>query len=199
MKLIIIGANGTVGSAISNELGARHELIRVGKSSGDIQLDISNTEQIQALFARTGKVDGVVVAAGHVHFAPLNDIEEQHYHIGLNNKLMGQVNVARIAQDYLHDGGSITLTSGFVGDIQIRAGASASMVNGAIEGFVRGAAVELPRGLRINVVSPGLLEASFAALGSFFPGFEAVSAQRVGLAYARSVEGVQTGQVYAVR
>ncbi|BBB61879.1 short chain dehydrogenase [Undibacterium sp. KW1] len=199
MKLIIIGANGTVGSAISNELGARHELIRVGKSSGDIQLDISSSEQIQALFAHTGKVDGVVVAAGHVHFAPLGEIEEQHYHIGLNSKLMGQVNVARIAQDYLHDGGSITLTSGFVGDIQIRAGASAAMVNGAIEGFVRGAAIELPRGLRINVVSPGLLEASVAALGSFFPGFEAVSAKRVGLAYARSVEGAQTGQVYAVR
>ncbi|MDP1977265.1 short chain dehydrogenase [Undibacterium sp.] len=199
MKLIIIGANGTVGSAISNELGSRHDIIRVGKTTGDIQLDISQSGQIRELFARTGKVDGVVVAAGSVHFAPLAEMEEEHFQIGLNSKLMGQVNVAQIAQAYLHDGGSITLTSGVVGEMPIRMGASAAMVNAALEGFVRGAAIELPRGLRINVISPGLLEESVAELGSFFPGFEAVSSKRVGLTYAKSVEGAQTGQVYTVR
>ncbi|MCH8622588.1 short chain dehydrogenase [Undibacterium sp. TS12] len=199
MKLIIIGANGTVGSAISNELGARHELIRVGKTSGDIQLDISDSAQIRALFARTGKVDGVVVAAGSVHFGALTEMEEQHFHIGLNSKLMGQVNVAHIGQSYLNDGGSITLTSGVVGDAPIRAGASAAMVNSALEGFVRGAAIELPRGLRINVVSPGLLEESVNKYGDLFLGFEAVSSRRVALAYARSVDGPETGQIYKVR
>ncbi|MFZ6875808.1 short chain dehydrogenase [Undibacterium sp. Di27W] len=199
MKLIIIGANGTVGSAISNELGSRHDIIRVGKTSGDIQLDISNSAQIHELFARTGKVDGVVVAAGSVHFAALAEMEEEHFHIGLNSKLMGQVNVAQIAQPYLHDGGSITLTSGVVGEMPIRSGASAAMVNAALEGFVRGAAIELPRGLRINVVSPGLLEESVAALASLFRGFEPVSSQRVALAYARSVEGAESGKLYTVR
>ena len=199
MKLIIIGANGTVGSAISAELGARHDIIRVGKSSGDIQVDISQSNQLRELFARTGKVDGLVIAAGSVHFGALADMEEQHFYIGLNSKLMGQVNAAQIVQPYLNDGGSITLTSGIVGEAPIRFGASAAMVNAALEGFVRGAAVELSRGLRINVVSPGLLEESVPRLGSFFPGFEAVPSRRVALAYARSVDGAESGQVYRIR
>lgn len=67
---------------------------------------------------------------------------------------MGQVNVALVAQEYLNDGGSITLTSGIVAEQPIRFGAAASMTNAAVEGFVRGAAIELARGVRINAVSP---------------------------------------------
>jgi NAD(P)-dependent dehydrogenase (short-subunit alcohol dehydrogenase family) len=199
MKIIIIGAHGTIGKAVASELATRHEIIRVGRSAGDFQADITNTAQIRQLFEQTGKVDAVVVAAGHVHFGPLANMQEEHFHIGLNDKLMGQVNVAQIARDYLNDGGSITLTSGVVGDEPIRNGASAAMVNAALEGFARGAAIELPRGLRINVVSPGLLEDSVAVFGDYFRGFETVSSQRVGLAFSRSVEGAQTGQVIRVR
>ena len=116
--------------------------------------------------------------------------------MGLNSKLMGQVNVALVAREYLNDGGSITLTSGIVAEQPIRNGASATMVNAAVEGFVRAAAIELPRGLRINAVSPTVLEESMGSYGPFFIGFEPLAGKRVALSYARSVDGAQTGQVY---
>ena len=77
-------------------------------------------------------------------------------------------------------------------------GTGAATANGALGGFVVGAAVELPRGLRINVVSPGLLEVSEERYGRFFPGHERVPSARVGRAFAKSVEGVVTGQVIIV-
>ena len=117
---------------------------------------------------------------------------------GLQDKLLGQVRIALIGQSFLNDGGSITLTSGIIADEPIRQGANATTVNAAVEGFVRGAAIELPRGIRINVVSPTVVEESLKAYGPFFPGFEAASAERVAKAYRRSVEGAQTGRVYKV-
>jgi enoyl-[acyl-carrier-protein] reductase (NADH) len=140
----------------------------------------------------------VVVAAGKLAFAPLAEFMPEQFRVGLDSKLMGQVNVAQVAQDFLNDGGSITLTSGIVADQPIRNGASASMVNSAVEGYARGAAIELPRGLRINVVSPTLLTESLDSYGPYFRGFETAPASRVALAYSRSVEGAQTGQVYKV-
>lgn len=72
------------------------------------------------------------------------------------------------------------------------------MVNGAVNAFVRAAAIEMPRGLRINAVSPGVIEEAMPAYGPFFRGFEPVPATRAALAFAKSVEGLQTGQVYVV-
>jgi NAD(P)-dependent dehydrogenase (short-subunit alcohol dehydrogenase family) len=118
--------------------------------------------------------------------------------VGLRDKLMGQINVVLLAQQYLNDGGSFTLTSGILADEPIREGASATSVNLALEGFVRGAAIELPRGIRINLVSPTVLEESMEAYAPYFRGFEPVSAARAALAYSRSVEGAQTGRVYRV-
>ncbi|WP_317205133.1 short chain dehydrogenase [Janthinobacterium sp.] len=198
MKIIVIGATGTVGKAVAAELAQRHEIISVGSSSGQYQADIGDIAQVRALFARIGKVDGVVVAAGKVHFGALADFTPEQYQIGLNSKLMGQVNVATVAPHYLNDGGSITLVSGILTEQPIRNGAGASMVNAAVEGFVRGAAIELGRGLRINVVSPNVLEEALDGYGPYFLGFEAVKASRVALAFSRSVDGAQTGQVYRV-
>ena len=196
MKVVVIGAAGAVGKAVVEQLGQRHEIVTVGASSGQYQADIADIAQVRDLFARIGRVDAVVVTAGSLHFAPLAGFTPEQFHVGLNSKLMGQVNVALVARDYLNDGGSITLTSGILADEPIRNGASATMVNAAVEGFARAAAIELPRGLRINAVSPTVLTESIDTYGPFFIGFEPLPAHRVALAYARSVDGAQTGQVY---
>ena len=198
MKIVIIGASGTIGTAVAAQLAQRHEIIEVGSRSGTHQADMGDIAQVRALFKRLGKVDAVVVTAGKLHFGPLAEFTPEQFRLGLDSKLMGQVNVALVAQEYLNDGGSITLTSGIVAEQPIRFGAAASMTNAAVEGFVRGAAIELARGVRINVVSPTVLEESLEAYGTFFYGFEPAAASRVALAYSRSVEGAQTGQVYKV-
>ena len=198
MKIFVIGAGGTIGKAVVEELGARHEILTAGRNSGQYRVRIEDYADVVALFERTGRVDGVVVAAGDLHFGPLTDMTPEQFRIGLNSKLMGQVNVALAAQHQLSDGGVITLTSGSVGTHPIRYGANASTVNRAVEGFVLGAAVELPRGLRINLVDPALLTESVPRYGAYFPGVETVEARRVALAYTRSVEGPETGKTYRV-
>ncbi|XZG70710.1 short chain dehydrogenase [Chitinibacteraceae bacterium HSL-7] len=197
-KILLVGASGTIGSAIARELGARHTLITAGRNSGDYRVDLTDPASIRALFKATGPLDAVVSAAGNLHFGPLAEFTPEQYAIGLNDKLMGQVNLVLAGQHVLNDGGSFTLTSGILTDDPIVYGSSASMVNAALEGFARSAAIELARGLRINVVSPTLLEESVEAFGAFFPGFKPVPARHVALAFAKSVEGAQTGQVYRV-
>ncbi|MGE8655958.1 MAG: short chain dehydrogenase [Achromobacter sp.] len=197
MKILLIGASGTIGRAVAHELGQRHDIIAVGKTQGQHQVDITRSDSIRALFERVGKVDAIVSTAGGLHFGPLAQMTAEQFRIGLHDKLLGQVDLALIGQHYLNQGGSITLTSGIVSDEPIRFGANASAVNSAIDGFVRGAAVEL-RDARINSVSPNVLRESWAGYGPYFPGFEAVPAERVALAYSRSVEGAQTGRVYRV-
>jgi len=197
-KIIVVGAYGTIGKAVVEELGRRHQIISVGATSGQYQADISDIAQVRALFAKVGKIDAVVVAAGAIHLGPLAEFTPEQYFVGINSKLMGQVNVALVAQEMLNDGGSITLTSGVAIDQPILGGSGACIANGGVEGFARGAAIELARGLRINVVSPGVLEESMDIYGPYFRGFEAVPGRRVALAYSRSVEGAQTGQVYKV-
>jgi NAD(P)-dependent dehydrogenase (short-subunit alcohol dehydrogenase family) len=197
-KIVVIGATGTLGRAVSTELKARHEVIEVGATRGQYQVDSTDPASIEKLFREIGKVDGVVTTTGKVHFGPLPEMTVEQFWVGLRDKLMGQINVVLIAQQYMNDGGSFTLTSGILTDEPIREGANATTVNLALEGFVRGAAIELPRGIRINAVSPTVLTESLEAYGPYFRGFEPVTAQRAAQAYLRSVEGAQTGRVYQV-
>jgi NAD(P)-dependent dehydrogenase (short-subunit alcohol dehydrogenase family) len=195
-RILIVGATGTLGRAVVNELAARHEVIPVGRTRGSYQVDITDSCSVKALFDRVGKIDAIVSASGDLHFGPITEMTPDQFRVGLNSKLLGQVSLALIGQHFLTDGGSITLTAGTVSDEPIRFGANASTVNAALEGFVRGAAVELTRGLRINVVSPSVLQESTASFGPFFPGVEAVPGSRVALGYVRSIEGVQTWRVF---
>ena len=198
MRILIVGGAGTVGKAAATELGRRHEIVRAGRSSGDITVDVMSEDSVKAMYEKLGKVDAVVTCVGHVHFGPVASMTPEQFRKGLDDKLMGQVNLVLLGMNNINDNGSFTLTSGVLDRDPVRQGASAAAVNGAIGAFAKGAAVEMPRGLRINVVSPGLLEDSAVKYDGFFPGHEPVSAARVGLAYAKSVEGALTGQVICV-
>ena len=198
MKIVVIGATGTVGRAVTAALEGEHEVVKVGSKSGDHQVDITDAGSIRQLFDKIGRVDAVVSTAGKVHFGPLTEMTEAEMEIGLKNKLMGQVNLVLIGQRYVNDGGSFTLTSGVLSHDPIRFGASASLVNGALDAFVKAAAIELERGVRINSVSPGVLVESLPVFGPYFRGHDAVPGARVANAYVKSVEGRLTGQVIQV-
>jgi NAD(P)-dependent dehydrogenase (short-subunit alcohol dehydrogenase family) len=198
MRILIVGAQGTVGRAAYNELKLRHEVITAGRTSGDVNVDLSDMASIQVMYEKIGKVDAVVSCTGHTHFGPLADMTEAQFMSGLADKLMGQVRLVLVGQKHVNDNSSFTLTSGVLDRDPIAQGTNSAAVNGALKGFVTGAAIELARGMRINVVSPGLLQESAKKYEGFFPGHEPVSSERVGLAYAKSVEGKITGQVIII-
>jgi NAD(P)-dependent dehydrogenase (short-subunit alcohol dehydrogenase family) len=198
MKMIVVGGTGVIGQAVVKELSPRHEVIVVGHQHGDVQVDISDQQSIEKMYQSIGKFDALIATTGKVHFGALADMQALHYQIGLNDKLMGQVNLVLLGLQTINDGGSFTLTSGIVSHDPIRFGSSAAMVNGAIDGFVRSAALEMPRGIRINSVSPTVVTESLDKYAPYFRGFASVDAARVALAYSKSAEGAQSGQVYSV-
>lgn len=198
MRILVVGGSGTIGKAVVAELGSRHEVVVAGRSSGDVRIDITSEDSIRSAYEAAGPLDAVVSAAGHVKFAPMADMSADDYAIGLEDKLMGQVNLVLIGLDLVNEGGSFTLTTGVLDSEPIVQGTSASMVNGAVNAFVHAASIEMPRNLRINAVSPGVIEEAMEAYGPFFRGFEPVPAARAALAYAKSAEGAHTGRVYRV-
>lgn len=199
MKIIVIGASGTIGKAVSQRLEqAGHEVIRVGRKSGDFQANTEDRASVAALYKRIGSFDAVANAAGDVAFAPLAQLGAAEWELSLRSKFLGQVHLVQEALPYIRERGSFTLVSGVLSEVPILAGAAATVVNRAVEGFAMAAAAELPQGLRINVVSPTVLAESLPAYGAFFPGFEPVAGAKVAEAYLKAVSGVFTGRILKV-
>lgn len=198
MKVLLVGASGIVGRGIDSELSQRHDIIRASRASGDVNVDLTDIASIRAMFEKVGKVDAVVSATGKVHFGDFAEMDDDKYRIGINDKLMGQVNLVLVGRDHVADNASFTLTTGILSKEPIRYGSSASMVNGAIESFVRAAAIEMKPGLRINAVSPGVILEAMEGYAPYFRGHDPVPAARAALGYAKSVEGLQTGQVFEI-
>lgn len=196
MKILIVGANGLLGSAAVAALKGRHEVIEASRSSG-VSVDLAEPDSIRRMFDQVGTVDAVISCTGSVPFKPLSELMDKDFRAGFEDKVLGQVNLVQLGAEYIADGGSFTLTSGVLAREPILTGAAASLANGALESFVMAAAAELPRGIRINAVSPTVL-AEASGYHEFFPGFSQVPADEVGRAYVKSVEGIQTGQVFAL-
>lgn len=195
MRVVVIGATGHVGRAVVSALSS-DDVVGVGRHSTP-SVDVTDPASIDRLFTELGAVDAVVTTLGTAPFRPLAELTRDDYLAALAGKVMTQLDVVRIATPYVSDGGSFTVTSGVLVREPVATGTASALANGALEAYVRSAAAELPRGLRINAVSPSVLEDA-PSYHPVFPGFVPVSSHRVGQAYVKSVHGVQTGQVFAV-
>lgn len=196
MKILLIGGTGTIGSVVANHLKENHDLVIVGHSSGELQTDITDPQAIQSLFEQVGDIDGVIVTCGSAPLKPLDKLTNEDFTEGIKSKMMGQINVALTALDYLNDGGSITLTTGILSHDPIPQGTILSTVNNAVNGFVIGSYGEfLQHGIRINAVSPALVENSVEALGDYFPGHTPAKMEHVTNGYIKSLKNNITGQI----
>ncbi len=198
MKILIIGGSGTIGRKVSAHFTRNHEVLIGGRTSGDVRVDIAAPQTIEAMFESLGGVDAVVCIAGDAKWDAFEQMAEDDFYVGLKSKLMGQVNLVRIGQRFLNDGGSFTLTTGILADDPVMMTTSAAMVNGGIHSFVRAAALELKRGMRINAVSSGLVEDAVDRYGAYFPGHNPIPMEKVVNGYVKSVEGKGTGRVIRI-
>ncbi|MCG9973323.1 short chain dehydrogenase [Christiangramia crocea] len=198
MKILIIGANGTIGKKVSEALAQKHDIIPVGKSTGDIQVDISDSASIEKMFERSGKLDAVVCIAGEAKWDNFEDLSENDFYVGIKNKLMGQVNLVRIGINYLNPGGSFTLTSGILADHPVDKTTSAALVNGGLHSFVKAVSLELENGMRINAVSADLVEDAIEKYEDYFPGHTPVPMNKVVDGYKKSVLGKPNGEIIRI-
>lgn len=197
MRVMIVGASGTIGRAVAQVLSARHEIVRVGRTRGDYRVDLASKDSIERLYESVGPVDAVVSAAGLAKFASLETLTDADFQLSLSNKLMGQVNLVRVGLSRVRDRGSFTLTSGVLAEEPMPGSAAISLVNAGLNGFVRAAALEMPRGIRINAVSPPWVAETLVAMGR--DGSSGMPAATVAAAYAESVEGRRSGEVLEAR
>jgi NAD(P)-dependent dehydrogenase (short-subunit alcohol dehydrogenase family) len=193
MRILIVGATGTIGRAVVMALSGGNEIVPVSRRSTSITVDLAEPDSIREMYRAAGKVDAVVCAAGLAKFAPLAQLSDADFRFCLDNKLMGQVNVVRFGFEYVADRGSFTLTTGVLARSPMAGSGAISLVNAGIEGFVRAAALEAPRGIRVNAVSPPWVSETLQAL-KMDPS-QGLPAAVVAQSYVRSVTGTNTGAV----
>ncbi|MBO8194293.1 short chain dehydrogenase [Streptomyces oryzae] len=198
MKILLIGATGTLGTAVGKTLSVRgHEVLTVGRSGGDLRHDIADPAQVAEVYAHAGQIDAVVSTAGDVPFKPVTGMLPEDYLSAFHGKVLSQIELVRQGVPRIAERGSFTLITGILAHEPIPTGSAAAMANGAVEAFVRAAAIEIaPQ--RINAVSPTVFTESLEDYGDYFPGVPPVGLAEVAQAYVRSVEGAQTGQIYAL-
>ena len=195
MRILVIGAHGTIGREIVNALSGEHEVIGASRSNADLDVDIRDPQSIRDMYRKAGRLDAVISAAGSGAWKPLAELTDEDFATSLAYKLMGQVNVIRYGFASVNDGGSITTTSGVLSQSPMPSSSAISLVNSGLEGFTRAAALEAPRGIRVNVVSPPWVSETVAAMNWNLPNTR--SAAEVAQLYRASVEGKATAHVFS--
>ncbi len=198
MKILIIGGNGTIGKVVTNYFSDKNEVIIGGRTNGNVSVDIADSNSIKKMFEQTGKLDAIICIAGEAKWADFNELTEEDYYIGLKSKLMGQVNLVRIGQNNLNPNGSITLSTGILADDPVVKTTSAAMVNGALHSFVQAVALEIKNGIRVNVVSLGMVQDAYEKYKDYFPGHNAISMKKAINGYVRSVMGKRNGEIIRI-
>ncbi|MFE1899419.1 short chain dehydrogenase [Streptomyces yangpuensis] len=202
-KVVLIGANGTLGRAVHQVLRERgHQVVTASRKNADVLVDITDPESVRSLYGqlaeRFGEIDAVASAAGSVPWRPLAELTTADIRDGLEGKAVSQIELVRQGVAHLPAHASYTLVTGILAREPLLTGSVASLANGAVEAFVRAAAIELPGRQRINAVSPTVFEESLDVYGDTFAGFDAVPVARAANAYVKSIEGHRTGQIIRV-
>ncbi|MDH5903370.1 short chain dehydrogenase [Vibrio sp. 10N.286.46.A8] len=197
--VILIGAKGKMGQAALTGLG-NHKVITASRSGDgcDYNVDITSEESIHNLFKQVGHFDAVVNTVGVCEYAHFSDMTEEQWMTTVLSKMMGQINLVRIGQEYIADKGSFTLISGILNVKPIPYAIADATTSGAIDTFAKCVALEMPRGIRVNSVNPTVLEEAWSVYGEMMPGFQPVPSQLVGKAFERSVDGFINGEVIFV-
>jgi NAD(P)-dependent dehydrogenase (short-subunit alcohol dehydrogenase family) len=193
MRILIVGGTGVIGRAVVAALSGGNELVVVTRHSSPISVDYADPASIRKMYDAVGQVDAMINLAGGAAFKPLPELTDADFDLSLRNKLMGQVNLARYGVAHVRDGGSFTLTSGVLSRVPMPGSSPVSLVNAGLEGFARAAALEMPRGIRINVVSPPWVKETREALG--WDASKGMPAAQVAQAYVRAVTGSENGAV----
>jgi NAD(P)-dependent dehydrogenase (short-subunit alcohol dehydrogenase family) len=192
---IVVAGKGTLGAAIVKVLEEKgHEVVSVSRNSGEFRADIADPESLKALFSNIGPFNAVANAAGDVFPGPYEQTTDEQWANSIRSKGMGQINLVRAALPFIADKGSFTLVSGVLTDEYMHGGTIGTTINHLVEGFVKASAVELPRGVRINCVSPTVLAES-VGYHEYFTGFTPVPVAEVALAYLRAISTPITGRI----
>ena len=199
MKTIILIGAGMVGQAALSGLG-NHTVVTASRSGRgcDYEVDITDEASIRKLYQQVGEFDAVVNTAGECEYAPVAEMTEAQWMTSIASKMLGQINLVRIGQEYIADGGSFTLISGILNLKPVPLAIADAVTSGAIDTFVKCAGCEMPRGIRVNAINPTILEESWDAYGELMPGFQPVPGRLVGKAFERAVEGFLNGEVIYV-
>ncbi len=197
MKVLVIGGRGVIGSAVVELLSAQHQVLVGGRSSGDVQVDMTDPASIEAMYQAHPDLDAVVVTAGHVPFKPLSQLTEADWQDGLNHKLLGQVRLVQSGARHLKAGAVFVLTSGLLEREHISGGSCASLVNAGLAAFVRSAAQELWGRARVNLVSPGPVAGDERGAAAF-AGFMSISSEQIARSYLRALSQPLSGKVLEV-
>ena len=194
MKIIIVGASGTMGKHLTGAFEKEHEVITAASAGCAVQVDITSPESIENMYKQVGAFDALISTAGSTYVGPWKKLTDKEFRQGIEGKMMGQINLVLIGQHYINPKGSFTLITGALFHDPQKNFANASAANGAVEGFVRAAAIELENGIRINAVSPTVIEAS-PQYFPYFPGDIPVTMQQLEFGFRKAVFGANTGQV----
>lgn len=194
MKIVIVGASGTMGSFLSNMFETEHEIVRADRNSPDVRVDITSPESIEHMYKSIGAFDALICTAGPTYVGTWKNLTDKEFRKGVDGKMMGQINLVLIGQHFINPKGSFTLISGALTHDPQKNFANASAANAAVEGFVRAAAIELDKGIRINAISPTVIENS-PQYFPFFPGEIPVTMKQLEYGFRKSVFGANTGQI----
>ncbi|QXE33318.1 short chain dehydrogenase [Streptomyces sp. GMY02] len=192
MKILVVGVTGTIGSAVADALGVRHQVIGASRH-GPVHVDLEHPASMDALFGAVGGLDAVVCCAASGPLVDLDGATDEEMAAGVRGKLLGQVALAQRAFRHVRDGGSVTLTGGTFA-APLPGGSLGALINTGLEGFVTNAASEVPRGLRVNLVSPGWIKETLRSMGTDDSGGTPVS--EVAEVYVRAVEGTAQGRIF---